>query len=147
MERIQQMDLSDPQRLQEAMGDEGLFGLVDSPATQRSLDRIHGLLALLEAYADRAVAAAAVRLPSANAIAEAARRRVAEGGKGLRLFQRFIGLEVPLGRRRDAEVFTGTVLSAGGWDGLNRLWDETENLPTAEEIAAPEAWLRRVGKG
>lgn len=147
MERLQQMDLSDPQRLQEAMGEEGLFGLVDSPATQRSLERIHWLIALLEAFADRAAAAAAVRLPSATAIAEAARRRGAEGGKGRRLFQRFIGLEVPPERRRAAEVFTGTVLSAGGWEGLNRLWDETENLPSAEEIAAPETWLRRIGKG
>jgi putative hydrolase len=144
MERLQQLDLTNPERLQEALGEQGVFGLVDSADTQRARDRLRELLALLEAFADRAVAAAAVRLPAAGRIAEAARlRRTAE--KGVQVFRQFLGLELPADLLHKAEVFTGVVLSAGGWPAMSRLWEEAENLPSATELADPHEWIRRVG--
>jgi putative hydrolase len=144
MERLQQLDLTNPERLQEGLGEQGVFGLVDSAETQRARDRLRNLLALLEAFAERAVAAAAVRLPSAARLAEAARlRRAADGG--VKVFQQFLGLDLPSELLQRADVFTGVVLSAGGWPTMSRLWDEAENLPSSAELEDPQQWLGRIG--
>ncbi|MBI4728623.1 MAG: zinc-dependent metalloprotease [Acidobacteria bacterium] len=145
MERLQSLDLSNPEQLRDALGESGLIGLVDSPAIRSALDRVQDLVATIDSYADRAVEAAATgRLAAAAPLAEASARRRADQTRGERLFQQFIGLDLGPARRRSAEVFTRAVLASGGWRALNRLWDEPENLPVAAETGDPEAWIRRV---
>jgi uncharacterized protein (DUF2342 family) len=37
------------------------------------------------------------------------------------------------------------VVESVGMDGFNRIWERPENLPTEEEIHAPEGWVARMG--
>jgi len=59
-DRLQSLDITSPDRLREAMEEQGFFGLLDTPTTQQALTRVQRFLALLEAFADRAVEAEAV---------------------------------------------------------------------------------------
>lgn len=144
-ERLQSLDITSPDRLREAMEEQGFFGLLDSPATQQALGRVQRFLALLEAFADRAVEAAAVRLASGSRIAEAMARRRADPSPGEKMFQRFVGLEILPEHVRAADTFCRGVLVASSWQALLAVWDDPENLPTEEELAEPAAWLARVG--
>lgn len=143
-DRLQSLDITSPERLREAMEDQGFFGLVDSPATRSALERVQRFLALVEAFADRAVDSAAARLPTAGRISEAMARRRAEPAQGERMFANFVGLDVPPEHVRAAETFCHGVLTAAGWQALLRLWDDSEFLPTETELSEPALWLARI---
>jgi putative hydrolase len=145
MERLQSLDVTSPERLQEAMEDEGFFGLLSTPATSEALARVQHQLALIEAFADQAVVAAADRLPTAPRIAEAMGRRLTEPGRGSRMFSRFVGLEVPPDRLRAGQAFCRGVVELSSWPALLRLWDDPGYLPAEAELADPASWLARVG--
>lgn len=145
LERLQSLDVTDPQRLQEAMENEGFFGLLSTPTTSEALGRLQHQLALIEAFADQATAAAAARLGTASRISEAMGRRLLEPGRGARMFSRFVGLEIPADRVRIAQSFSRSVLESSGWPALLRMWEDSENLPTESELARPRTWLARVG--
>ncbi|MCA1832717.1 MAG: zinc-dependent metalloprotease [Actinomycetota bacterium] len=143
-ERLQSLDISRPEELQSAVG-ENLFGLGDSGFAGPALDRLHVLLGLLEAAAGLAVSAAAGgRLLGAGEIA-ASVARARTDNDGVRSLERFIGLEVPALVEQRAVSFCGATLDAGGWVLLNQLWQDPQHLPTAEEFANPAAWIARVG--
>jgi putative hydrolase len=143
-DRLQSLDITSPDRLREAMEQEGFFDFADSPGTQAALARVQRLLAMVEAFVDRAVDAASVRLPTAPRIAEAMARRRAEPAPGEKMFAQFIGLSVPPEQVRAAEEFCRGVLAAAGWAALQRLWDDPENLPTDAELNEPALWLARL---
>ena len=143
-DRLQSLDVTSPDRLREAMEEQGFFGLLDSPATSAALAKVQRLLALVEAFADRAVDAAAERLPTAARIAEATARRRAEPAQGEKMFAAFIGLEVPAEQVRAADAFCRGVIATAGWPSLMRVWDDPENFPTEPELAEPAAWLARL---
>lgn len=144
-ERLQSLDITSPDRLRDAMEEQGFFGLLDSPATQQALARVQRFLAMLEAFADRAVEAAAVRLSTGSRIAEAMARRRADPTPGEKMFQRFVGLEILPEHVREADLFCKGVLAASSWQALLAMWDDPENLPTDQELAEPVSWLARVG--
>jgi uncharacterized protein (DUF2342 family) len=100
---------------------------------------------MVEAFADRAVEAAAVRLASGSRIAEAVARRRADPTPGEKMFQRFVGLEIVPDHVRAADIFCRGVLAASSWQALLAVWDDPDNLPTEQELAEPAAWLARVG--
>lgn len=144
-ERLQGIDLSDPSGLESHLGSQGLFDLLDSPASADAAGRLEGLVAILEAFADRAVEAAAeARLPSAARIAEAAARHRASSGAAASL-QTFLGIGASDDARRAADRFTRAVEAAAGWGALARIWDDAGTLPSPAEIADPDQWLRRIG--
>src|SRR5919197_438343 len=43
-ERLQSLDITSPDRLREAMEEQGFFGLLDTPATQQALNRVQRFL-------------------------------------------------------------------------------------------------------
>jgi len=143
-DRLQSLDITSPERMREAMEQEGFFGLHDSPVTQAALRSVQRLLALVEAFVDRAVETAAGRLPTAPRIAEAMSRRRADPAPGEQMFVSFVGLDVSQDDVRTAELFCRGVIVAAGWPALIRLWDEAENLPTDAELSEPAAWIARI---
>jgi len=144
IERLQQMDITNPAQLQEALG-EGVFGFGGTPTAGPALDNLQRYLALLEATIDRATSAAATgRIGTAARIAESfARHRAAESG-GERLLERFIGVEVPADAARQAGVFCERVLASGEWPLVWRLWSDPERSPSAAELLDPDAWIERA---
>ena len=143
LQRLQELDLSDPSRLQDALGEEGLFSHQSSPQTAEAARAVTTFLAVVEAYTTAAVAAVAERAGDHGRIAEAYARRAAEGGEGRRMLTSFLGLEAPQNQRA-ADEFVRGIAARPGWHALARIWEDVEAFPTEPELSDPEAWLLRV---
>lgn len=57
---------------------------------------------------------------------------------------RLTGMDLKLEQYERGERFVRAVAEARGRLALARLWEGPHTLPTAEEIAAPDRWIRRV---
>lgn len=74
-------------------------------------------------------------------------RRRREAGGAERALQRAIGFDQKVLQYDAGEAFVRSVVRAVGREGLNRIWDRPEHLPSPEEIARPERWVSRVAGG
>jgi coenzyme F420 biosynthesis associated uncharacterized protein len=57
---------------------------------------------------------------------------------------RLTGLDVKLEQYRLGERFADAVARRQGMEGLNRVWERPENLPTLEEVRDPGIWMMRM---
>lgn len=143
MQRLRELDLSDPARIQEALSDEGLFAPQPSSQTAVAADRVTRFLSVVEAHTRIAAEQAGVRAGDTARIGEAFTRLVADEGRGARMLAEFIGLDLASDRKM-GRAFVTEVLEERGWEGLNRAWQEPDGFPAHEEIADPRAWLTRT---
>jgi putative hydrolase len=146
MNRLQQampdVDLTNPQALQEALSGEGLFRPEDTPAQKAALTRLETALALVEGWVATVVAAAAKdRLVHGVALAEAIRRRRATGGPAERTFATLVGLELRPRRLREATTIWEGITEARGVDGRDALWAHPDLLPVADDLEHPDAFV------
>ena len=147
MDRLQSLDMANPEALQELLagGGEGLLG-PPSAALQAATGRLEVLLALTAGYA-MAIAGRALegRLPGLAAIEAAVGRRDADPQSPARLFALLLRADPDRAAASRGERFCREVLAATDIEGLDRAWSHPENLPTAEELDVPGRWLERVG--
>jgi putative hydrolase len=142
MQRLQELDLSDPEKLQDALGAEGLFSHQSSPETAKAAEEVTTFLSVVDAYTAGAVAAVAERAGDHGRIAEAYARRGADAGSGRAMLASFIGLEQSSDPR--APAFIDAVRDRAGFAALARVWEDAETFPTEAELADADAWLKRV---
>ena len=57
---------------------------------------------------------------------------------------RITGLDVKLEQYRLGERFAEAIARREGMEGLNRVWERPENLPTLEEVRDPGIWMTRM---
>ena len=57
---------------------------------------------------------------------------------------RITGLDMKLEQYRLGERFAEAVARRRGMEGLNRVWERPENLPTLEEVRDPGLWMSRM---
>jgi uncharacterized protein (DUF2342 family) len=138
------MDISDPTRLREMLGDEVFLNPRPSPQTEEAAAGVTTFLSVIGACVAVAIEQAGTRVGDTARIAEAFARIEAEAGPGIRAFAGFIGIDLPPAGRRAARTFADRILAAGGWSTIARLFEDTDAFPSAGEIADPDAWLRRV---
>src|SRR5580692_358083 len=146
MNRLQQampeVDITNPQALQEALSGEGLFRPEDTPAQKAALSRLETALALVEGWVATVVAAVArERLTHADALAEAIRRRRATGGPAERTFATLVGLELRPRRLREATAIWQGLTDARGIDGRDALWAHPDLLPVADDLENPDKFV------
>ncbi|MCU0267120.1 MAG: zinc-dependent metalloprotease [Acidimicrobiales bacterium] len=123
----------------------GLMGLVASPEQREVLDRVSGLMSLLEGHGDVTMSRAGADLIPSAARFERVLRQRRKSAQGLtRLLQQLIGLEAKLNQYEQGERFIEVVESNGGAALLERAWEAPELLPTIAEIRNPEHWIQRV---
>ncbi len=84
------------------------------------------------------------RLPSADRIAEAVRRRRAVGGPAERALGSLVGLELRPRRMREAAAMWRAVTDAVGVAARDALWDYPDLMPTADDIDDPAALVARL---
>jgi coenzyme F420 biosynthesis associated uncharacterized protein len=125
--------------------DGSLLDLVSSPEQKAVIERITGVMSLLEGHADVVMDGVGPEvIPSVATI----RAKFTERRKGMgvldRLIRRLLGLDQKMAQYRDGAVFTRAVVDKVGMDGFNAVWAEPANLPSKAEILAPETWLARV---
>ena len=128
-------------------GDEevSLLDLFSTPEQRVVMDRLTGVMSLLEGHADVVMDGVGPQvIPSVDEI----RRKFNQRRKGTsyldRVLRRLLGLDAKMAQYRDGAAFVRAAVDAVGMDGFNAVWAGPENLPSKAEIGDPAAWVRRV---
>jgi coenzyme F420 biosynthesis associated uncharacterized protein len=122
-----------------------LVELVQTPEQRAVLDRVTGLMSLLEGHADVVMdGVGPAVVPSVGMIRESFETRRSGGNPLERVFRRLFGIDMKLKQYAEGARFVRAVVDATGMDGLNRVWSGPELLPDAGEIRDPQRWLARV---
>jgi coenzyme F420 biosynthesis associated uncharacterized protein len=125
--------------------DGSLIDLVSSPEQKAVIDKITGVMSLLEGHADVVMdgVGPAVIPTVADIRAKFTKRRQGVGTLD-RLLRRLLGLDQKMAQYRDGAVFVRRTVESVGMDGFNAVFTEPANLPTKDEIHDPSSWVRRV---
>ncbi len=117
-----------------------------SSAEQREvLDRLTGVMSLLEGHADVVMDGVGPEvIPSVDQIRSRFNERRKGAGTIDRLLRRLLGLDAKMAQYRNGAAFTRGVVDQVGLEGFNAVWAEPANLPSKVEIGDPAAWIRRV---
>jgi len=122
-----------------------LIDLMSTPEQKEILDRVTGMMSLLEGHADVVMDGVG---PTVISSVEHIRARFTERRKGVgtldRLLRRLLGLDAKMAQYRDGAHFVRTVVDKVGMAEFNTVWESAENLPSKSELADPEAWVSRV---
>ena len=125
--------------------DASLADLFQNDRQRAIVDRLTGIMSLLEGHADVVMDGVGPEvIPSVAEI----RRKFTERRKGTgtldRLLRRLLGLDAKMRQYRDGAEFVREVNDKVGLAGFNAVWVEPANLPTKSEILDPSSWVARV---
>jgi coenzyme F420 biosynthesis associated uncharacterized protein len=127
------------------LDDGGLVGLLATPEQQDVLDRVAGLMSLLEGHGDVTMDRAGAHLiPNAARFSRVLRERRRSATGGAKLLQKLLGIEAKLAQYEQGERFIAAVEQAGGTQLLDHAWRGPEWLPSRAEIKEPSLWVARV---
>ncbi len=126
------------------LDERGLMGLFATPEQSEALDRIQGLMCLLEGHGHVVMDRIGARLlTSQQRMANLLKMRRSDPRTAA--FFRLTGLEMKIRQYDLGERFVLEVERSAGWSALDRAWLDPANLPTAAEIEDPPRWLARTG--
>ena len=130
-----------------AFDDGGLAGVLATPRQREVLDRIAGMMTLLEGHGDVTMDRAAEgHVPSAERFGRILRERRQTQSPIAKVVLKLTGIEAKLNQYAQGESFLAAV-EAVDPALVARFWEDPVNLPTLEEIKAPERWVARMGAG
>ncbi len=130
---------------EDIFADGGLPTLFTTPDQRRTLNKISGMMSLLEGHGDVTMDRAGAGLISNSEYFASTLRARRNSAKGLsRIFQKIIGLEAKLNQYQAGEFFIQKVEESGGTELLDRTWERPENLPLMDEIQSPQKWIDRI---
>jgi coenzyme F420 biosynthesis associated uncharacterized protein len=124
----------------------GLAALVQTREQRELMARLQAAMAVVEGYSEHVmdeIARAAIPGHEKLRSAMDARRRSRSAPE--RIIERLLGFDVKLRQYEVGKRFCDAVAANAGIEGLNRVWNSPEALPTPAELDAPEAWLDRTG--
>ncbi|AHY47047.1 Uncharacterized protein, coenzyme F420 biosynthesis associated [Rubrobacter radiotolerans] len=110
-----------------------------------SFEKVQATMSVIEGYSDYVMDRVGRR--TVPGYAEITRRLAASRANRPALdtaIFRLTGLDAKLEQYRLGESFCTAVASRQGMEGLNRVWDGPENLPTLEEVRDPGLWMLRM---
>lgn len=144
-----ELDLSDPGALtglQEAFGSpEVVLGAITSPEQQALRPQLDALVAVVVGVVDHVLDVVGAKLIGTyGMLTEALRRRRVEAAESDRFVERLFGLELLQATYDRGSSFVDGVVERAGEEGLRRLWESPEHLPTPNEVDAPGLWLARI---
>jgi putative hydrolase len=143
-ERLEGLDLSDPQKLTEALGGEMLTGSL-SDEQRLLLRRVQAFLAAAEGHASHVMDVLGKKmLPEFVRIEEAMKRRHEERSQEEQAVERLLGIDVTLEQYRLGKAFCDRVAEQTDERTLARMWDSAEALPSMPELEEPTLWLSRI---
>jgi coenzyme F420 biosynthesis associated uncharacterized protein len=138
--------LTDREWARQQVRDTGVFGLIATPEQLEVIQRIAGLMSLLEGHGDVTMSRAVGDLvPSAARFAAVLQARRRRSNPLSRLVLRLTGIEGKLNQYAAGERFIAAIEAVGGPRAIDVCWTAPENLPSLEEIRNPQLWLDRVG--
>ncbi len=137
--------LPEPAKLVEAFREGGLAALVQTRAQRDIMGRIQAMMSVIEGYSEHVMDALGESvLPEYAGLREAMERRRHSRSAPERVLERLLGLDFKMRQYELGKRFCDAVAAEAGMDGLNRVWDSPEALPSLAEISDPHAWLDRV---
>jgi putative hydrolase len=143
-DRLEGLDLSDPQKLTEALGGDLLTGAL-TEEQRLLLRRVQAFMAAAEGHADHVMAVLGRdRLPAFSRIDEAVRRRHEGRSEEERAVERLLGIDMKLEQYRVGRGFCDRVAELTDERTLARMWEAPEALPSMPELEEPTLWLART---
>jgi coenzyme F420 biosynthesis associated uncharacterized protein len=149
------VDSVEPQRLLDdglkrigdlVRGDKGsLLEVMGTPEQKEILDRVTGVMSLLEGHADVVMDGVGPSvIPTVGEIRKKFTKRRQGVGALDKLLRRLLGMDAKMAQYRDGARFVRKVVDKVGMDDFNAVWAGPANLPSKAEIADPTAWVARV---
>jgi coenzyme F420 biosynthesis associated uncharacterized protein len=127
-------------------GELSLLELVQTPEQRAVLDRITGLMSLLEGHADVVMdGVGPTVVPSVEQIRGRFEQRRVAGSPIDKAIRRLLGLDMKLRQYAEGAAFVRAAVDELGMEGFNVVWSGPALLPSGAEIRNPEAWVTRVG--
>jgi coenzyme F420 biosynthesis associated uncharacterized protein len=122
-----------------------LLDIMGSPEQKAILERVTGVMSLLEGHADVVMDGVGPGvIPSVDVIRAKFDQRSQGFGVLDRLIRKLLGLEAKMAQYRDGAAFVRAVVDKAGMAEFNTVWAEPANLPSKAEINDPSAWIARV---
>jgi coenzyme F420 biosynthesis associated uncharacterized protein len=125
--------------------DGSLLDLFSSPEQKAVIERVTGVMSLLEGHADVVMDGVG---PDVIPTVADIRRKFTQRRKGVgaldKLLRRLLGLDQKMAQYRDGAIFVRAAVDKVGMEGFNAVWAEPANLPTKKEILDPALWIARV---
>jgi coenzyme F420 biosynthesis associated uncharacterized protein len=122
-----------------------LIDVVSTPQQKELIDRLTGVMSLLEGHADVVMdGVGPTVIPSVERIRAAFNERRKGVGVLDRFLRRVLGLDAKMAQYRDGAAFVRAVVDKAGMSGFNVVWEQPEHLPSRAEITDPDAWMARV---
>ena len=140
-------DFSDIQaQIQKMFGDpSALLGSMRSPEQEAILPDIAALTGAIVGYVDHIMdSIGGTLITSYGQLTEALRRRRVTTSSSDRFVERLLGLELDQDLYDRGRSFVNGIVEREGEDGLAKLWQRVEHLPTPNELDAPGLWLARI---
>lgn len=126
-------------------GNGSVMDLLSTPEQKEIMDRVTGVMSLLEGHADVVMDDVGPQvIPTVAEIRKAFNRRRQGVGVLDRLLRKALGLDMKMAQYRDGAKFVRTVVDKVGMADFNAVWERPDNLPSKAEIADPAAWVTRV---
>ena len=122
-----------------------LIDLMGTPEQKQILDRVTGMMSLLEGHADVVMdGVGPTVIPSVQAIRKKFDRRRKGVGTLDKLLRRLLGLDAKMAQYRDGAAFVRGVVDKVGMTEFNAVWEKADNLPSKTELGDHDAWITRV---
>jgi coenzyme F420 biosynthesis associated uncharacterized protein len=122
-----------------------LVDAVSSPEQKEIIDRVTGVMSLLEGHADVVMDGVGPSvIPTVKDIRVRFNKRRKGAGSLDKILRRLLGLDAKMAQYRDGAKFVHAVVDKAGMAEFNAVWERPENLPSKAEIADPQAWITRV---
>ncbi len=128
--------------------DGGLALLFASDEQRQVLDRITGLMSLLEGHGDVTMGrAGGDEIPSSDRFHKVLHQRRSTATGVARVMQKLMGLDAKLAQYEQGERFIEFIEQERGQEAVNVIWEDLDHLPSIAEIREPQVWLDRVPAG
>ncbi|MDH4075603.1 MAG: zinc-dependent metalloprotease [Acidimicrobiia bacterium] len=140
-------DLSQLQEMSEQLSDpDAVLTLMRSPAHDLLAPQFEALVAAVLGFVSHTVDEICRRLVgSHDEIRARFRQRAVDVAPADRFMERLLGVEITERTLGRGDRFIDGIVTRAGDEGLERLWADELDLPTAAEIDAPGLWLARIG--
>jgi coenzyme F420 biosynthesis associated uncharacterized protein len=118
--------------------------LLLTPEQRELFKRMQAMMSLLEGHASWVMnEVGAATIHDLDRMRRSLKQRRQAGGME-KTFQRAIGFDQKVRQYDAGEAFVRGVVGRLGVQGLNRIWEREEHLPSIDEIGEPERWIARV---
>ncbi len=122
-----------------------LLEAVQTPEQRRVLDRLTGVMSLLEGHGDVVMDGVGPEVvPTVADIRRKFERRRQATGPVDRAIRRLFGIDLKMAQYAEGARFVRAVVDAVGMERFNAVWTSPATLPDKTEIRDPDAWMARV---